>query len=57
MSTGNLLGSKTDSLAAICVPVVWKMWEPRLLTNLWASTTCYSDSFTFSYFYFKIGLL
>jgi hypothetical protein len=23
------------------------MWEPRRLTNLWASTACYRDSFTF----------
>jgi hypothetical protein len=21
------------------------MWDPRLLTALWASTSCYSDSF------------
>jgi hypothetical protein len=25
------------------------MWEPRLLTILWASTACYRDSFTFFY--------
>jgi hypothetical protein len=24
------------------------MWEPRRLTNIWASTACYSDSFTFT---------
>jgi hypothetical protein len=24
-----------------------KMWEPRRLTTLWASTACYRDSFTF----------
>jgi hypothetical protein len=24
------------------------MWEPRRLTPLWASTACYSDSFTFN---------
>jgi hypothetical protein len=24
------------------------MWEPGHLTNLWASTACYRDSFTFS---------
>jgi hypothetical protein len=23
------------------------MWEPRRLTNLWASMACYTDSFTF----------
>jgi hypothetical protein len=23
------------------------MWEPQHLTNLWASKTCYRDSFTF----------
>jgi hypothetical protein len=25
------------------------MWEPRRLTNLWASTACYKDSFTFTF--------
>jgi hypothetical protein len=25
------------------------MWEPRRLTTLWAFTTCYRDSFTFTY--------
>jgi hypothetical protein len=29
---------KTDNLAAICEPIVYNMWEPRLLTTLWAST-------------------
>jgi hypothetical protein len=24
-----------------------KMWKPRCLTTLWASTACYTDSFTF----------
>jgi hypothetical protein len=35
------------NLTAICVPTVWKMWEPRRLTTLWASTACYRDSFIF----------
>jgi hypothetical protein len=53
MSTRNLhegngrLARKADNLTAICEPVVWKMWEPRRLNNLWASTACYWDSFTF----------
>jgi hypothetical protein len=44
MSTRNLPGGKgrpeckADSLTAICEPIVWKMWEPRRLTNLPAST-------------------
>jgi hypothetical protein len=25
-----------------------KMWEPRRLTTLWASTACYRDSFTYA---------
>jgi hypothetical protein len=25
----------TDNLIATCEPIVWKMWEPRLLTNPW----------------------
>jgi hypothetical protein len=24
-----------------------RMWDPRRLTTLWASTACYKDSFTF----------
>jgi hypothetical protein len=53
MSTRNLAGDKgrparkVDSLAAISKPIVLKMWEPRRLTILMASTACYRDSFTF----------
>jgi hypothetical protein len=36
---------KTDNLTAICETIVLKMWEPRRLTTLWASTACYRDSF------------
>jgi hypothetical protein len=52
MSTKNLLrgkwqpASKVDNLTAICEPTVQKIWEPRRLTTLWASTACYRDSFT-----------
>jgi hypothetical protein len=35
---------KIDNLAAICEPIVYKMWEPGLLTPLWASTACYRHS-------------
>jgi hypothetical protein len=52
MSLGIFLGvkggrpaRKADSLTAIYEPIVWKMWEPRRLTTLWASTACYRDSF------------
>jgi hypothetical protein len=31
---------------AICEPIVWKMWVPRHITTLWASTARYSDRFT-----------
>jgi hypothetical protein len=53
MSTGNYLGGKgwptlkADSLTAVCEPIVYKIWEPRRLTTLWASTACYRDKFTF----------
>jgi hypothetical protein len=53
MSTRNLPGGKrrskrkADNLTAICEPIFEKMWEPRRLTTLWASTACYRDSFTF----------
>jgi hypothetical protein len=52
MSTRNLpegkerLARKADSLTAICEPTVKKMWEPRRLITLRASTACYRDSFT-----------
>jgi hypothetical protein len=54
MSTKNLPGGKgrparkADNLTAICKPIVKKMWEPRRLTAIWAFTTCYRDSFTFT---------
>jgi hypothetical protein len=37
---------KADNLTAICEPIVQKMWEPRRLTTLWASTARYRHSFT-----------
>jgi hypothetical protein len=52
MGTRNLPGGKgrqerkADNLTAICEPIFYKMWEPRRLTTLWASTACYRDSFT-----------
>jgi hypothetical protein len=51
MGTRNLPGDKgrsarkADNLTAICEPIVLKMWEPRRLVTLWASTACYRDSF------------
>jgi hypothetical protein len=53
MGTRNLPGGKkrrarkADKLTAICEQIVQKMWEPRRLTSLLASTTCYTDRFTF----------
>jgi hypothetical protein len=44
MSTMNLPGGKVqleheaDNLIANCELTVWKMWEPRHLIHLWAST-------------------
>jgi hypothetical protein len=46
MSTKNLPGGKgrqarkADNLTAISQPIVYKMWEPRRLTTLWAFTAC-----------------
>jgi hypothetical protein len=34
---------KPDNLTTICEPPVYKMLEPRRLTNLWAYTACYRD--------------
>jgi hypothetical protein len=53
MSTRNLPGGKerlgrgADNLAAICEPIVNKMWEARRHTTPWVSTAFYSDSFYF----------
>jgi hypothetical protein len=50
---GNFLGGKgwparkADNLTAICEPIILKLWEPRRITNLWASTSCYRERFTF----------
>jgi hypothetical protein len=42
---------KADILTTIYEPIVYKMWEPRRLTTLWVSTTCYRDSFALFLFY------
>jgi hypothetical protein len=53
MSTRNLPGGKgrplhkADSLTAFCEPTVSKMWEPRRLTTVRATSGCYRDSFAF----------
>jgi hypothetical protein len=53
MSTRNLSGgkgrpaSKADNLTVIFEPIVKKMWEPRFLRTLLASTACYRGSFIF----------
>jgi hypothetical protein len=60
MSTRNLPGGKgrparkADILTAICEPIVYKMWEPRRLTTLWASTASYMDSFTVTFIYYRM---
>jgi hypothetical protein len=63
MSTGNLPGGKgrptckAENLTAVCEPIVEKMLELRRLTNVWASTACYRDSFTFLPTYIRRYLL
>jgi hypothetical protein len=53
MRTRNLHGGKglprrkADNLTPTCEPTVYKMWECRCLTTLWASQTSYRDGFTF----------
>jgi hypothetical protein len=37
-----------DKHAAICEPIVWKMWKPRRHITLWDFTACYRDSFSTS---------
>jgi hypothetical protein len=62
MSTMNLPGSKgrpahkADNLTAICeLTCLEKMWQPRRLATLWASTACYRDSFT-SYLFYSLHI-
>jgi hypothetical protein len=38
-----------DNIAAICEPIFYKMWKPRRLTTLWASTASQMGNFTFPY--------
>jgi hypothetical protein len=51
MSTRNFPGykeqstHKTGSFTANREQIFYKMWEPQRLTNLWASTACYMNSF------------
>jgi hypothetical protein len=53
MSTRNLPGGKgrpargANNFTAISESTVYKMWEPRRLTTVWAFMDCYRDSFTF----------
>jgi hypothetical protein len=54
MSTRNLPGCKgrpalkADKLTPSCESIAYRMCEPRRLTNIWASTACYLDGFTFT---------
>jgi hypothetical protein len=46
MNTRNLPGRKgrpvgEANFITFSEPIVWKMWEPRRLTTLWASTASY----------------
>jgi hypothetical protein len=41
------LALKADNLTGISESIVQKMRKPRRLTNIWASTACYRDSFIF----------
>jgi hypothetical protein len=54
MSTRNLPGGKgrparkADNLTAVCGSIVYKMWEPRRFTTLWAPTACHRDCLHFT---------
>jgi hypothetical protein len=36
---------EAENLSAMCVPIIYEIWEPRRLITLWTSTTRYRDSF------------
>jgi hypothetical protein len=40
---------KAGKFTAICEPIIYKIWQPRRLTALWASTVCYRGTFTFTF--------
>jgi hypothetical protein len=42
---------KSKAILLTCRGGMEKMWEPRRLTTLWASTACYRDKFTFYLLY------
>jgi hypothetical protein len=52
MSTRNLPGGKgrparkAGNLTIIYESIIYRVWEPRRLTTLWATDACYRDSFT-----------
>jgi hypothetical protein len=60
MSTRNFPGGKgrpgLDKLSAISEPTIYKMWEPRRLTTLWASAACYRDSFKLPFINLKLSV-
>jgi hypothetical protein len=37
--------ARKADVTAICEPIVYKTWEPRRLTDLWAFTAFYRNSF------------
>jgi hypothetical protein len=63
MSTRNLPGGKgqpahkADNFTAICEPIVSKMWEPRNLTNIWAFTASYRESFFLLSYFSAVSIL
>jgi hypothetical protein len=46
---GGRQARKTDNFTAICEPIVYKMWEPRRLTTVWASWPVTGIDFPFQY--------
>jgi hypothetical protein len=38
---------KADNVAVVYESTVYKMWDPRRLTTLWASMVCSMGSFTY----------
>jgi hypothetical protein len=44
---------KVDNLTAICESIVRKIWDPRHVTTLWDSTSCYKDRVTFFLLYWQ----
>jgi hypothetical protein len=46
---------KADNPTTFCEPIVYKMWGPRRLPTLWASTACYRANFIRFFYLYELS--